>query len=192
MAQLRALAKTELVDKKALVYASMGGIAETQGDPAQAIADYRRAHESEPDNDGYTRKLAYLLHRANRFSEALALYRGLEQKQADDIQLIRDMAIVYAQLGDLGQARRYFEKALRRSPDANLYFNFALLLARQGEYGKARAMMEKFLAAAPAGLRPGPGGPALPRRLEQAVTAAARQGRARRPFKNSGFCYNIF
>ena len=174
MAQLQALAKTELVDKKAFVYASMGSIAEAQGNPPQAIIYYRQAHESEPDNDGYTRKLAYLLHRASRFGEALTLYKSLEQKQPEDIQLIRDMAIVYAQLGDFEPARRYFEKALLRSPDANLYFNFALLLARQGEYGKAAAMMEKFLAAAPAGSAQVRGGPTLSRRLAAALTELGR------------------
>jgi len=151
MGQLQELAKMDLVDKKAYVYSLMGNIAESQANPPQAIIYYRQAHESEPDNDGYTRKLAYLLHRANRFAEALALYRGLEQKQPEDIQLIRDMAIVYAQLNNFELARSYFTKALQRSPDANLHFNFALLLARQGEYAEAAAMMEKFLAAAPAG-----------------------------------------
>ena len=151
MDQLQELAKMDLVDKKAYVYSLMGSIAESQGNPTQAIVYYRQAHESEPDNDGYTRKLAYLLHRANRFAEALALYRGLEQKQPEDSQLIRDMAIVYAQLNNFELARSYFTKALQRSPDANLHFNFALLLARQGEYAEAAAMMEKFLAAAPAG-----------------------------------------
>jgi arylsulfatase A-like enzyme/Tfp pilus assembly protein PilF len=150
MAQLQELAKTDLVDKKAYVYFQMGSIAEARGDPPQAIIYYRQAYESEPDNNGYARKLAYLLHRANRFAEALALYRSLEQKQPDDIQLTRDMAIVYAQLNNFELAKRYFNKALQRSPDANLHYNFALLLARQGEYAEAAAMMKKFLAAAPA------------------------------------------
>jgi Flp pilus assembly protein TadD len=132
------------------VYFQMGSIAEARGDPPQAIIYYRQAYESEPDNNGYARKLAYLLHRANRFAEALALYRSLEQKQPDDIQLTRDMAIVYAQLNNFELAKRYFNKALQRSPDANLHYNFALLLARQGEYAEAAAMMKKFLAAAPA------------------------------------------
>ena len=151
MSQLRELAKTDLVDKRAYVYSQMGSIAERQGDRPQALIYYQQAYDSEPDNDDYARKLAYLLHRSNRFNEALAIYRSLEKKQPDDIQLVRDMAIVYAQLDNFELAGHYFTEALQRSPDANLYYNFALLLSRQGRTVEAAAMMEKFLAAAPAG-----------------------------------------
>ena len=150
MGQLQALARTDLVDKKAHVFSQMGSIAEAQGHAPQAIQFYRQALASEPDNNDYARKLAYLLHRSNRAREALAIYLELERKLPDDTQLIRDMAIAYAQLNDLERAGHYFTRALQRSPDANLHYNFALLLARQGRYAEAAAMMEKFLAAVPA------------------------------------------
>jgi arylsulfatase A-like enzyme/Tfp pilus assembly protein PilF len=145
---LRELEKMNLVDKKAFIFSRLGQIYEQQGNLPQAISDYRRAVEAEPENSSYTRRLAYLLHRSNRLAEALEIYRRLEQITPEDIQLTRDMAIVHAQLGDFPLAKKYFEKALQRSPDPNLYFNFALLLARQGDYRQAAAMMEKFLAAA--------------------------------------------
>jgi choline-sulfatase len=151
LAQLQELAQMDLVDKKARIHSQMAGIYEARGDYPQAIIHYRQAHESEPENDDYARRLAYLLHRGNRFAEALELYQALERKNPQDIQLVRDMAIVYAQLNDLERARSYFSRALRQSPDANLYFNFALLLARQGATAEAAAMMEKFLGLAPAG-----------------------------------------
>jgi tetratricopeptide (TPR) repeat protein len=114
----------------------------------QAISYYRRAYEAEPENSDYARRLAYLLHRSNRLAEALEIYQHLEALALDDIQLTRDMAIAYAQLGDYPLAHNYFEKALQRSPDQNLYFNYALLLAHQGDHRQAAAMMEKFLATA--------------------------------------------
>jgi len=150
MAQLQELAGMELVDKKALVHSKMAGIFEARGDIAQAIVHYRLAYENEPENDDNARKLAYLLHRSNHFAEALELYRVLERRLPADIQLVRDMAIVYAQLNDLERSRSYFAKALERGGDANLFFNYALLLARLGAYNEAAAAMEKFLALAPA------------------------------------------
>ena len=150
MAQLQELARMDLVDKKAFVYDRMGSIEEARGNMPQALVYYSRACESEPDNDGYARKLAYLLHRSNHFAEALEIYRKREEKHPDDIQLIRDMAIAYAQVNDLDRARLYFSRALQHSPDANLHYNFALLLARRGEYAEAAIMMEKFLRAVPA------------------------------------------
>jgi choline-sulfatase len=151
LVQLQELAKMDLVDKKAHVHSLMAGICEARGDVPQAIAQYRLALESEPENDDYSRKLAYLLHRSNRFADALKIYLALERKHPDDTQLVRDMAIVYAQMNDLERSRNYFTKALRQSPDANLYFNFALLLARQGATAEATALMKKFLDLAPPG-----------------------------------------
>ncbi|HEX7502408.1 MAG TPA: tetratricopeptide repeat protein [Acidobacteriota bacterium] len=151
LAQLQELAAMELVDKEAHVQSQMASLYEARGDIPQAITHYRRALASEPENDEYARRLAYLLLRSNRFAEALALYLALERKYPQDTQLVRDMAIVYAQLNDLELARSYFSKALRQSPDANLYFNFALLQARRGAIAEAAAMMEKFLGLAPAG-----------------------------------------
>lgn len=151
LAQLQELAGMKLLDKKALVHAKMAGIYDTRGDIVQAIAHYRLAYESEPENDDYARKLAYLLHRSKRFAEALELYRILERRRPEDTQLVRDMAIVYAQLNDLERSRSYFVKALQRGADANLYFNYALLLARQGAYAEAATMMENFLNLAAAG-----------------------------------------
>ena len=151
MAQLRELARLDLVDKRAYVRAQMAAVCESRGQDEEAIGHYRRAMELDPENSDYARKLAYLLHRGNRFAEALEVYRALERRLPEDIQLIRDMAIVYAQLNDLERSRAYFAKALQRAPDANLYFNYALLLARRGETAEAAAAMEKFLALAPAG-----------------------------------------
>ncbi len=151
LAQLQELAAMGLVDKKARVHSLLAGIYEARGDNPRAIAEYRQALASEPENDGYARKLAYLLHRGNRFAEAMTIYQALERKQPQDAQLVRDMAIAYAQLNDLERARGYFAKALRQSPDANLYFNFALLQARRGATAEAAVLMEKFLSLAPAG-----------------------------------------
>jgi arylsulfatase A-like enzyme/Tfp pilus assembly protein PilF len=151
LAQLQELARTELLDKKARVQSLMAGIYEGRGDIPQAIAHYRLALESEPENDDFARRLAYLLHRSARFADALEIYLALERRHPDDPQLVRDMAIVYAQMNELERSRSYFTRALRQAPDANLYFNFALLLARQGEIAEAAAMMKKFLALAPPG-----------------------------------------
>jgi tetratricopeptide (TPR) repeat protein len=129
----------------------MAALCETRGDIPQAIRHYRLAYESEPENDDYARKLAYLLHRSQRLAEALDVYLALERRQPEDIQLIRDLAILYAQLNELERARGYFSRALRSAPDANLYFNYALLLARLNETAAAVAAMEKFLATAPPG-----------------------------------------
>jgi arylsulfatase A-like enzyme/Tfp pilus assembly protein PilF len=145
---LRELEKMNLVDKKAFIFSQLGQIYEQRENFPQAISAYRRAHETEPENSDYARRLAYLLHRSNRLAEALEIYQRLEPITPEDIQLTRDMAIIYAQLGEYPLAKKYFEKALQRSPDPNLYFNFALLLARQGDFRQAAAMMEKFLAAA--------------------------------------------
>jgi choline-sulfatase len=151
MAQYRELAALGLVDKKAWIETQMAALCETRGDIPQAIRHYRLAYESEPENDDYARKLAYLLHRSQRLAEALDVYLALERRQPEDIQLIRDLAILYAQLNELERARGYFSRALRSAPNANLYFNYALLLARLNETAAAVAAMEKFLATAPPG-----------------------------------------
>jgi len=151
MAQYRELAALGLVDKKAWIEAQMAALCETKGDIPQAIRHYRQAFASEPENDEYARKLAYLLHRSQRLDEALEVYLALERRQPEDTQLIRDLAILYAQRNELERSRGYFTRALRSAPDANLYFNYALLLARLNETAAAVAAMEKFLAAAPEG-----------------------------------------
>ena len=172
MAQYRELAALGLVDKKAWIEAQMAALYETRGDIPQAIRHYRQAYESEPENDDYARKLAYLLHRSQRLAEALEVYLALERRQPEDIQLIRDLAILYAQLNELERARGYFTRALRSAPDANLYFNLRPAAGPAARDRRRRCRDGKVPGRRPAWIGPGRGRPPLPVLLAEALRPA--------------------
>jgi arylsulfatase A-like enzyme/Flp pilus assembly protein TadD len=110
-----------------------------------AIACYQKAHNIESDNPEITKKLLYLLHGQNRFSEALQIYHQLEDTNPEDGRIVQDMAILYARTGDLENADIYFKKAMALKHDPKLFFDYAVILSRKKDYQNAILYLKRFL-----------------------------------------------
>lgn len=122
-----------------------GEIWERKRQFGNAISCYQKAHEIEPDNPDLTKKLLHLLHSQKRFSDALRIYRRLEESNPEENRIVQDMAVLYAQTGDLENAGIYFKKALSMKHGPNLFFDYAVVLSRKKDYHNAILYMKKFL-----------------------------------------------
>ena len=100
----------------AVFFLDRGRMAMQAGKPDEALADFRRAAETEPDNPTGYQFWGNILVLQKRYKEALAVYeRGLTRKP-DAAELLYNSAVAAYQWGNPALARRYAESLLRIDP----------------------------------------------------------------------------
>ncbi len=141
--------RSGLYEDRLRLYSLLALAAERRRDFGEAANYYQKAlaFESSP---ALRSRAAYALYKAERYDEALDLYRGLESERPNEPQILHEMALCFALSGRAEEAGRYFEKAMAAGSDSKIYFNYALFMADQGDFGRASALLEKFLAVAAA------------------------------------------
>ncbi len=88
-------------------------------DPAQAEEFYKRA---------------CLLHRSGRLEDAKGFYQKALMLDANSVNALNDLGVVYMQGRDYAKAQQSFEHAIQRKPDyVDAYYNLACLHALKGE-----------------------------------------------------------
>jgi len=143
---LKDLANKDDIDSQPLVNFLIGNIYLHKKFFEKAITHYRIALEVESDNKSIKKNLAYSLLHLGRRDEALKVYKELETQEPEDLQLLSDLAVLFAQMGEYDRADEYFQKIINRAPSSNVLFNYALLLAKKNEYDRAVKMMNRFLS----------------------------------------------
>ncbi|UCF20008.1 MAG: tetratricopeptide repeat protein [Gemmatimonadota bacterium] len=98
---------------------SLGFASMLNGDTAQGIAALRRALEVRPEYPFNTTALAWAYARAGRRAEALELLDQVEEQG----QMLKELAIVYAELGELDRAFEYLDRAYVEDPGSLTYIN---------------------------------------------------------------------
>jgi TolB-like protein/tetratricopeptide (TPR) repeat protein len=98
---------------------SLGFASVLNGDQEQGIAALERALELRPDYPFNAPGLAWAYARAGRRAEALEL---LDQVEARG-QMLKEIAIVYGELGELDLAFEYLERASAEDPGSLTYIN---------------------------------------------------------------------
>jgi TolB-like protein/Tfp pilus assembly protein PilF len=120
---------------------SLGFASVLNGEHEQGIAALQRALEVRPEYPFNAPGLAWAYARAGRRAEALRLLEQVEPRG----QMLKELAIVYGELGELDRAFEYLERAYLEDPGSLTYINsdptaealqgdprFADLLARLG------------------------------------------------------------
>jgi len=117
MAEARKILELE-PDNPGALY-SLGLASMLAGDTAQGIAALRRALEVRPEYPFNTTALAWAYARVGRRAQALEL---LDRVQAEG-QMLKELAIVYGELGELDRAFRYLRRAFAEDPGSLTYIN---------------------------------------------------------------------
>ncbi|UCC74645.1 MAG: tetratricopeptide repeat protein [Gemmatimonadota bacterium] len=120
---------------------SLGFASVLSGEHEQGIAALQRALEVRPEYPFNATGLAWAYARAGRRAEALEVLEQVEVRG----QMLKELAIVYGELGELDRAFEYLERAYAEDPGSLTYINadptadalkadprFAVLLARLG------------------------------------------------------------
>ncbi len=123
----------------------LGDLYTKKGDIKSAILSFRKALDTEPENQVIKKQLVYLLHKSQKFSEALEIYLELEKTTPDDTGLLSNMAVLYDQLEKYSLSKSYYKKLISKKPPVRAYFSYAVLLAKTGDLKEAVKQMRRFI-----------------------------------------------
>ena len=98
---------------------SLGFASVLNGDTAQGFAALRRALEVRPEYPFNTTALAWAYASGGRRAEALGLLGQVEPQG----QMLKELAIVYAELGEMDRAFGYLDRASAEDPGSLTYIN---------------------------------------------------------------------
>ena len=105
------------------VYNNLGADAQAHGRIAEAETDYREAVRLEPRSFSTCNNLATVLRSEGKWRQAGALYQAILRLEPN-AQCYNNLAVVYLELGETGQARTQLMHALALAPTmGNAYFN---------------------------------------------------------------------
>jgi tetratricopeptide (TPR) repeat protein len=142
---LHALDIQGLVDSGTEINYLLGDLYTKKGDIERAIPSFRKALDTEPENQVIKKKLVYLLHKSQKFSKALEIYLELEKATPNDTGLLFNMAVLYDQLGKFILSKSYYKKLISKKPPVRVYFRYAVLLAKTGDLKEAVKQMRRFI-----------------------------------------------
>lgn len=141
---------TDIINKSpssARAFVNRGGAYADAGDWPRAVADYNHAYALDPKYDKSLIVRGFALVREGKYKDALAMYReATERTRGDkDVEGIayRNMGTTYAVLGDMDQAVKSYEAAIKAGDTLALY-DRANLYRRKGMEKEALRDYERF------------------------------------------------
>jgi len=131
--------KAEEADHEATMYAAHGDITLAAGDLKGAIADYRSATATVPDNAGYKYKLAIALHKAGDADGELAALQDAVKLNPKLAGAQKELGYVLSRSGDSTGAIEHFKMAVLAAPAwVDAWINLSAALAEVGQFPEAR------------------------------------------------------
>jgi arylsulfatase A-like enzyme/Tfp pilus assembly protein PilF len=129
-------------------YLLLGQIAERKKNAAEAISNYRKALEIEPQNVLLKIKYAELLIAEKNFSSAMTAYNELLQNDdvRHDSELLFKIALFNVKYGTLDRAEELLGLAVQIKPNGKYLFNYALVLAKNNKAEEAAKNMQLVLS----------------------------------------------
>jgi len=140
---------TDIINKSpssARAFVNRGGAYADAGDWPRAVADYNHAYALDPKYDKSLVVRGFALSREGKYKDALAMYREATERTRDkDVEGIafRNMGTTYAVLGDMDQAVKSYESAIKAGDTLALY-DRANLYRRKGNEVDALRDYERF------------------------------------------------
>jgi tetratricopeptide (TPR) repeat protein len=126
-----------------------GRIREDGGEPEEAIKDYGRALELNPERDEARLGLARVLIRDNP-DKACSLYEQVLARQPGNREALEGLAEAYLDLGEPAKARPIFEVLLSKDPShSRALAGLGALALAEGDAAKGEALLRKAIAADP-------------------------------------------
>jgi tetratricopeptide (TPR) repeat protein len=125
-------------------------VAELRSSPQQALADYRRVVDLEPDRDGARLHLAELLTTEHQPAEAVRHLEYLRQKESNNAAVLLGLARCQRLLGQPAEAGKLLDALLAMFPDdVAALGERGKLCMDMGQYAEAERWLQKAVHVAP-------------------------------------------
>lgn len=121
-----------------------------QGELDQAVAEFEKAIELDPNDADAHRNLGTAYGEQGKWAESVAVYEKAVAINPDFGEAYGDMAAAYFNVGKLTEAIAAGEKGIELAPDyAMAYNNLGIVYGSQGQIDQAIALFEKGIQADP-------------------------------------------
>ncbi|MCQ2958020.1 MAG: tetratricopeptide repeat protein [Candidatus Gastranaerophilales bacterium] len=146
------LAYTRDVKDNADAYFNLGVAYENDNKINHALSAFKKAFEINPDDPNLIQEIGRCYHVAKNYEKALKFYLNALQSKPKDADLMYNIALVYAQMGDNDKTITYLNKsiALKKNPLAvkdlaTAYVSKGKFAYGQAFYGEAISLYKKAL-----------------------------------------------
>jgi len=120
------------------------------GQPAKAIADYKRALAINPSYPNANNNYALALSREGRLAEAIAHYQTALRQNPGELEIHNNLANALSDAGRVNEAMAEFNYVLDRDPaHTNALNGQAVLLAQRGDLAQAEKQLNRVLTLDP-------------------------------------------
>jgi len=126
---------------------------ESQGRYDEALNNYKKAYQYDPDNSGIAFRLGNAYFERKRYREAVEFFKKAKKAFDDDIEIIKKLAECYSELGEYGNAIEEYKsiiKIIPRHVSSRIQIGNAYLKLRQ--YQKAESYYKEALKIEPGNL----------------------------------------
>ncbi len=122
-----------------------------QGKYAEAIEEYKKALEKDPDQPYIQANMADSLSKLNKNDEALAAYQKAISLKPDDAAMYTNMGVLLGKMGKTAESQEAFKKAASVNPAAagQNFYNLGATLVNSGRSAEAADAFRQAIAADP-------------------------------------------
>ena len=143
----KALAHTE---HNHIAHSNLGDALLKKGQLDEAVTEFRKALEIDPDYPEANNNLGYALTKKGKWADAIPFYRAALRVRPNYSQAHNNLGISLAQMGRSDEALAEFREALRIDPDyAKAHSNLAIVLLQLGQRDEAVAQLRETLRLKP-------------------------------------------
>jgi len=126
---------------------------ESQGRYDEALNNYKKAYQYDPDNSGIAFRLGNAYFERKRYREAVEFFKKAKKAFDDDIEIIKKLAECYSELGEYGNAIEEYKTIIKIIPkhvSSRIQIGNAYLKLKQ--YQKAESYYKEALKIEPGNL----------------------------------------
>ncbi len=122
-----------------------------QGKYAEAIEEYKKALEKDPDQPYIQANMADSLAKINKNDDALAAYQKAITLKPDDAAMYTNMGVLLGKMGKTAESQEAFKKAASVNPAAagQNFYNLGATLVNTGRSAEAADAFKQAIAADP-------------------------------------------
>ncbi len=122
-----------------------------EGKYAEAIAEYKKALEKDPEQPYVLANMADAMSKNNQNEEALATYQKAIALKPDDGAMYTNMGVLLGKMGKVTESQEAFKKAASVNPGAagQNFYNLGATLVNSGKTAEAAEAFKQAIAADP-------------------------------------------
>ncbi len=122
-----------------------------EGKYAEAIVEYKKALEKDPEQPYVLANMADALSKNNQNDEALASYQKAIALKPDDAAMYTNMGVLLGKMGKVAESQEAFKKAASVNPGAagQNFYNLGATLVNSGKVAEAAEAFKQAIAADP-------------------------------------------